>query len=78
MRRRLDDRDDRLFREVTGMDDKWRVVWADEGAPDELHLRDVVTELLGSACRRPSSACCWRSARVGSVRCVSASPMLRK
>ena len=39
MRRRLDDRDMALFREVTGMDGKWRVVWADEGAPDALHLR---------------------------------------
>ena len=49
MRRRLDDRDDRLFREVTGMDDKWRVVWADEGAPDELRVRDVVTHVNGRA-----------------------------
>lgn len=47
MRRRLDDRDAKLFREVTGLDDKWRVVWADEGAPDELHVRDVVTHVNG-------------------------------
>ena len=47
MRRRLDDRDLALFREVTGMDDKWRVVWADEAAPDELQLRDVVTHVNG-------------------------------
>lgn len=45
MRRRLDDRDMALFREVTGMDDKWRVVWADEGAPEDLHLRDAVTHV---------------------------------
>ncbi len=49
MRRRLDDRDLTLFREVTGMDDKWRVVWADEGAPDSLHVRDVVTHVNGRA-----------------------------
>jgi hypothetical protein len=29
------------------MDEKWRVVWADEGAPDELKLRDVVTAVNG-------------------------------
>lgn len=49
MRRRLDDRDMALFREVTGLDDKWRVVWADEGAPEALHLRDVVTHVNGRA-----------------------------
>ncbi|MDP1901702.1 MAG: hypothetical protein Q8K96_14795 [Rubrivivax sp.] len=47
MRRRLSDADLKLFREVTGMDAKWRVVWADEGAPDELKLRDVVTAVNG-------------------------------
>ncbi len=47
MRRRLADADLALFREVTGMDEKWRVVWADEGAPDELQLRDVVTAVNG-------------------------------
>ncbi|MBA4176077.1 MAG: hypothetical protein C0505_05890 [Leptothrix sp. (in: Bacteria)] len=47
MRRRLDEADMSLFREVTGMDGKWRVVWADEGAPEELHLRDVVTHVNG-------------------------------
>ncbi len=45
--RRLDERDMKLFREVTGMDDKWRVVWADEGAPEEVHVRDVVTQVNG-------------------------------
>ena len=49
MRRRLDDKDLALFREITGMDDKWRVVWADEGAPEDLHLRDVVTHVNGRA-----------------------------
>jgi hypothetical protein len=47
LRRRLSDRDMKLFREVTGMDEKWRVVWADESAPDELKLRDVVTAING-------------------------------
>lgn len=27
---------------MTGIDERWRVVWADEGAPDELKLGDVV------------------------------------
>ncbi|MDO9074714.1 MAG: hypothetical protein Q7U73_15755 [Rubrivivax sp.] len=49
MRRRLDDRDMALFREVTGLDGRWRVVWADEGAPEALHLRDVVTHVNGRA-----------------------------
>ena len=49
IRRRLDDKDMALFREITGMDDKWRVVWADEGAPEDLHLRDVVTHVNGRA-----------------------------
>lgn len=47
MRRRLDDTDIRLFRDVTGIDGQWRVVWADEGAPDELKLHDVVTHING-------------------------------
>jgi len=47
MRKRLSDIDIKLFREVTGMDEKWRVVWADEAAPDELKLRDVVTAING-------------------------------
>lgn len=47
VRKPLDDRDMNLFREVTGIDAKWRVVWADEGAPDELKLRDVVTHVNG-------------------------------
>jgi hypothetical protein len=43
MRRRLSDGDMKLFREVTGMDEMWRVVWADEGAPEDLKVGDVVT-----------------------------------
>ena len=45
IRKRLDERDLALFREVTGIDERWRVVWTDEGAPDELKLRDVVTHV---------------------------------
>jgi hypothetical protein len=37
----------KLFSEVTSMDDAWRVVWADEGAPDELRLGDAVTAVNG-------------------------------
>jgi hypothetical protein len=44
---RLSEPDMKLFRQVTGMDEKWRVVWADEGAPDDLKLRDVVTHVNG-------------------------------
>jgi hypothetical protein len=42
MQLKLADRDLRLFTEVTGIDERWRVVWIDEGAPDELQLGDVV------------------------------------
>ena len=42
MQLKLSDRDLKLFTEVTGIDERWRVVWADEGAPDELKLGDVV------------------------------------
>ena len=31
-----------LFKQATGMDEKWRIAWLDEGAPDELKLGDVV------------------------------------
>lgn len=49
MRRRLDGSDLSLLREVTGLDEKWRVVWVDEGAPETLHLRDAVTHVNGRA-----------------------------
>lgn len=45
--RRLSSDDLALYSEVTGMDEQWRVVWLDEGAPDELHLGDVVTAVNG-------------------------------
>jgi hypothetical protein len=47
VRKSLSAADMRLFREVSGMDEHWRVVWADEGAPDELKLRDVVQAVNG-------------------------------
>jgi hypothetical protein len=47
IKQRLSVPDMKLFREVTGMDEKWRVVWADEGAPDELKVRDVVKAING-------------------------------
>ncbi len=49
LKKRLSDQDLRLFREVTGMDEHWRVVWADEGAPDELKTGDVVAAINGRA-----------------------------
>ncbi len=42
IRQRMSDSDLQLFRSVTGMDEKWRVAWADEGAPDALRVGDVV------------------------------------
>ncbi len=47
LRRRLSAADLALFREVTGMDERWRVVWMDEGAPDEMKLGDVVVAVNG-------------------------------
>ena len=38
-----------LLKQATGMDEKWRVVWVDESAPDELKLRTVVTAVNGRA-----------------------------
>lgn len=47
LKKRLSELDLRLFREATGMDGHWRVVWADEGAPDELKTGDLVTSVNG-------------------------------
>ena len=49
MKRRLSTSDMQLFREVTGMDEEWRVVWTDEAAPDDLNLRDSVKAINGRA-----------------------------
>ena len=45
--RRLSAADLKLYAEVTGMDAQWRVAWLDEGAPDDLHLGDVVVAVNG-------------------------------
>jgi hypothetical protein len=45
--RRLDAADLALYGEVTGMDEQWRVAWLDEGAPDDLHIGDVVVAVNG-------------------------------
>lgn len=47
MRKRLGGRQEALFKRVTGMDEKWRLVWADESVPDEARLGDVVVALNG-------------------------------
>jgi len=47
LKKRMAEPELRLFREVTGMDEHWRVVWADEGAPDDLKIGDVVTAVNG-------------------------------
>ena len=47
MRRRLPSRQEAIFRRATGMDDKWRLVWADESVPDEARLGDVVVAING-------------------------------
>jgi hypothetical protein len=47
MRQRLPDEKLKLFRQITGMDEKWRIVWTDESAPEELELRSVVTAING-------------------------------
>ena len=45
IRQRMSDADLKIFRAVTGMDEKWRVVWADEGAPDDLKVGDAVVAI---------------------------------
>lgn len=50
--RRLSSDELALYREVTCMDEQWRVAWLDEGAPDELRLGDVVVALNGRALPR--------------------------
>jgi hypothetical protein len=41
-RKRLTADEQAALKQTTGMDDKWRVAWLDEAAPDELKLGDVV------------------------------------
>ncbi len=47
LRRSLSDSHMVIFRQVTGMDEKWRVVWLDEGAPDELKVGQAVVAVNG-------------------------------
>ena len=47
LRRSLSDSHMVVFRQVTGMDEKWRVVWLDEGAPDEMKLGQAVLAVNG-------------------------------
>ena len=47
LRRRFSGSDLEIFSQATGMDDKWRVVWLDEAAPDEMKLGDVVLAVNG-------------------------------
>jgi hypothetical protein len=47
MRKRPSSREEPIFRQATGMDDKWRLVWADEDVPEELEIGDVVTAING-------------------------------
>jgi hypothetical protein len=49
LRQRLSSKEQALFSQATGMDEKWRVVWADEGAPEEMKVGDVVTAVNGRA-----------------------------
>ena len=47
IRQRMSAPDMKLLREVTGLDEQWRVAWADEAAPDDLKIRDVVQAING-------------------------------
>lgn len=42
VRRRLSSHQRELFLQATGMDEKWRIVWLDESAPEGLKFGDVV------------------------------------
>lgn len=46
-RGKLSERDAGLLKQATGMDDKWRVAWMDEAAPDDLKIGDVVVAING-------------------------------
>lgn len=47
LRQSLSDSNLAIFRQVTGMDEKWRVVWLDEGAPDEMKIGQAVLAVNG-------------------------------
>jgi hypothetical protein len=45
LRQPMSARDLRYLQRATGMDEHWRVVWLDEGAPDEMQLGDIVVAI---------------------------------
>jgi hypothetical protein len=45
LKKSMSTRDLEYLRRGTGMDERWRVVWIDEGAPDELRLGDVAVAI---------------------------------
>ena len=45
IRQRMSAADLKLLSMVTGLDEKWRVVWADEAAPDDMKVGDVVVAI---------------------------------
>jgi hypothetical protein len=47
LRQRLSDEQRKVFSQVTGMDEQWRVVWVDEAAPEALRLGSVVRSVNG-------------------------------
>ena len=71
LRRRMSSADLALFQDVTGMDERWRVVWMDEAAPDDMQLGDVVVAINGrplpGRSTRVDLAAVFRGASVVSV-----------
>ncbi len=47
LRQRLSDEQRSLFTQATGMDERWRVVWVDEAAPEALRMGMVVRSVNG-------------------------------
>jgi len=47
LKKRLSGKELDILRRATGMDDKWRVVWLDENAPEEMKVGDVVVAING-------------------------------
>ena len=45
VRRPMDAAERALLKQATGMDEKWRIAWLDEGAPEELNVGDVVVAI---------------------------------
>jgi hypothetical protein len=49
LRKSLSAKEQAILQRATGMDEQWRVVWLDEGAPDEMKLGDIVVAINGRA-----------------------------